>query len=228
MVLAVGCAGCSSGMQSTGSLASASGALSSGATVAFESIDGPPPAVFRKLVEALNEEAHARQVRVVSRLGPARYRVRGYVSAVVEGGKTSFDWVWDVYDADKRRALRISGKAPAAKRQRDAWSAADDQVLRRMAGDGMERLTVFLNASERTPAFASTPDLLTLAWARDDSPEAAGIFRLWAGERPPAGVATTEPAAAEVPLPRRRPTVTRRHTPAVAPRTQAMALAPRR
>ena len=37
------------------------------ATVAFESIDGPPPATFRKLVQKLNEEAEARKVPVVSR-----------------------------------------------------------------------------------------------------------------------------------------------------------------
>jgi len=31
------------------------------------------------------------------------------VSALVERDKTTFAWVWDVYDADIRRALRISG-----------------------------------------------------------------------------------------------------------------------
>ena len=44
----------------------------------------------------------------------ATYRVRGYVSALVERDKTTFAWVWDVYDTDKRRALRLSGEEPAA------------------------------------------------------------------------------------------------------------------
>ena len=42
-------------------------AVSSGSTVAFESIDGPPPEVFRKLVANLNDEAGTRQIAVVSR-----------------------------------------------------------------------------------------------------------------------------------------------------------------
>ena len=80
--------------------------------MAFESIDGPPPEVFRKLVANLNDEADARQIAVVSRTGTATYRVRGYVSALVERGKTTFAWVWDVYDTDKRRTLRIAGEEP--------------------------------------------------------------------------------------------------------------------
>ncbi len=120
--------------------------------MAFESIDGPPPEVFRKLVADLNDEAGARQIAVVSRDGAATYRVRGYVSALVERDKTTFAWVWDVYDTDKRRALRIAGEEPAAAgRRRDAWAAADEQVLRRMARNGMERIAGFLNSSEPPP-----------------------------------------------------------------------------
>ena len=85
---------------------------------------------------------------MVSRNGPATYRVRGYVSALVEGDKTTFAWVWDVYDTNRQRALRLTGEepAPATGRPRDAWSAADDEVLRRIARNGMERIAGFLNA----------------------------------------------------------------------------------
>jgi len=158
-----------------------------GATVAFESIDGPPPVVFNKLVASLNDEAGARKIAVVSRASPATYRVRGYVSALVDrGGKTTFAWVWDVYDSDKQRALRLSGEEPAAHSVRrdarsasGAWAAADDQLLRRMAQNGITQMAGFLNSSEPlpVPAPASEPSLLTLVSGRDDSPEAAGIFR---------------------------------------------------
>jgi len=149
----------------------------SGATVAFESIDGPPPPVFSRMVATLNDEATARRLNVVSRAGPASYRVRAYVSAVVNRGKTSFVWVWDVYDADRQRALRIAGEEPAAAgRHRDAWGAADEQVIRRMARSGMERFTAFLSEPRSGgTAIASGPGLLTFALARDDTPEAAGI-----------------------------------------------------
>ena len=74
-VLAIGVVGC--GLQHDGQ-----GGLPTGqrSTVAFESIDGPPPAVFDRLVRKLNQEAEARQVPVVTREGFAPYRIRGYVA----------------------------------------------------------------------------------------------------------------------------------------------------
>ena len=157
--------------------------------MAFESIDGPPPEVFRKLVANLNDEADARQIAVVSRTASATYRVRGYVSAMVERGKTTFAWVWDVYDTDKRRTLRIAGEESAAasrRNSRDAWSGADEQVLRRMAREGMDRIAGFLN-SPGPPTLAPEPSLVTLVSGRDDSPEGAGIFRVIRDQDQPAG-----------------------------------------
>jgi hypothetical protein len=123
-----------------------------GATVAFESIDGPPPAVFQKLVTTLNDEAAVRRLPVVSRSEPATYRVRAYVSAVVDRRKVSFAWVWDVYDNDKRRRLRIAGEEPAEGRPRDAWAAANDAVLRRIAQNGISEIAAFLGSSGPLPA----------------------------------------------------------------------------
>ena len=149
----------------------------SATSVAFESIDGPPPAVFSRMVATLNDEATAQRVTVVSRTGPATYRVRAYVSATVNRGKTSFVWVWDVYDADRQRALRIAGEEPAAAgRHRDAWALADDQVVGRIARSGMERVAAFLSEPRSGgSAIASAPGLLTFALARGDTPEVAGI-----------------------------------------------------
>jgi hypothetical protein len=178
--LVVSAAGCSSSPSlSRVSLASAMSAAG-GATIAFESIDGPPPEVFRKLVASLNEEASARRIAVVSRGGAATYRIRGYVSAQVERDKTTFAWVWDVYDIEKRRALRISGAEPAAtSRRHDAWSAADEQVVRRMARNGLDQIAGFLNSPQPEPAIAPEPSLVTLVSGRDDTPEGAGIFRIF-------------------------------------------------
>jgi hypothetical protein len=183
-VFAANAAGCAS-QPLNGRLMMAS-LPAAGATIAFESIDGPPPEVFQKLVTRLNDEAGNRKIAIVSRSAPATYRVRGYVSALVERDKTTFAWVWDVYDSDKRRALRIAGEEPAAAvKRRDAravaaaWTAADDQVLRRMARNGIEQIASFLNTPAAAPEPAAVPEpaLVTLAAARDDSPEAAGIFR---------------------------------------------------
>jgi hypothetical protein len=217
--MALGAGGCSS-LPSGAHMSLASGALS-GSTVAFESIDGPPPEVFEKLVASLNDEAGTRQIAVVSRTGSASYRVRGYVSALVERDKTTFAWVWDVYDADKRRAVRISGEEPAAAVKRrgtrsaagahsaaGAWASADDALLRRMARNGMEQMASFLNSGAAPaappPAPAAEPTLVSLVTGRDDSPEAAGIFRLFGGETQAAASPPT-PAESDVPLPSQQP-----------------------
>jgi hypothetical protein len=93
---------------------------------------------------------------VVSREGQAAYRVRSYLAAEVSRGRTTIAWVWDVYDANQQRALRLSGEEPAGKAGRDAWSAADDLVLRKIAQAGFSGLNAMVNgtapADEPPPA----------------------------------------------------------------------------
>ncbi len=184
-----------------------------GATVAFESIDGPPPGQFHRLVRDLNDEAQTRRLAVMSRESQSAYRVRGYLAAKVVRRKTTISWVWDVFDQDDHRALRISGEETAEGRQHDAWSAADDDMLRRIASSSMDQLAAFLTSPEvapSTPDVASVPQLV-LAGMRDFTPEAAGIFRIFRPNADPAPSETAEsPAdidAGPVPLPRSRPPV---------------------
>ncbi len=149
-------------------------------SIAFESIDGPPAAVFAKLVESLAREADARQVLVVSRESAAVYRVRGYLAADVIGGRTHYDWAWDVYDAGQRRMLRIAGEEPGGRRPGDAWAALDEATLDRIARASMDRLTAFLLTPDAAPplsspvsAFADAPDQMLLDEAMPPSARAA-------------------------------------------------------
>jgi hypothetical protein len=127
------------------------------ATVAFESIDGAPVAVFQELVAVLNEEAAARRLPVVSRQGAAGYRVRAYMAARTAKRRTYIGWVWDVYDSDRRRAFRIAGDEAVTRATGDGWSGADGEVLRRIARRGFDRLAVFLAASGSPPG-TDTPE----------------------------------------------------------------------
>jgi hypothetical protein len=181
-----------------------------GATVAFESIDGPPPGQFHELVQALNNEAQTRRLAVMSRESPSTYRVRGYLAAKVVKRETTISWVWDVFDRDDRRALRITGEETANSRtlgrHRDAWSAADDAMLHRIARSSMEQLAVFLTSPEVAPGTPDSEPRLVLAGTRDHTPESAGIFRLFQPNADPAPGEAAQPAAAgPVPLPPRRP-----------------------
>lgn len=184
-----------------------SAAQPSGASVAFESIDGPPPAQFHKLVQNLNEQAQSRRLAVVSRESPSVYRVRGYLAAEMDKGKTTISWVWDVFDGEQHRALRISG-AETAKGKLKGWRVADDAMLQRIAYSSMGELAAFLTSPEVAPNAPAGPQMA--ASAPDAStPEAAGIFRIFRpradplpAEQPEAAPASAVPA---VPLPRRRP-----------------------
>jgi hypothetical protein len=180
MLLVIGCAlgGCASGGAVGGSFAMATGG-SGGATVAFESIDGPPPQVFERMVDVLDSESKLRNISIVSREGASSYRVRSYLSAQIShGGRAVIAWVWDVYDRDQQRALRLSGEEPAGKAGRDAWLAADDLVLRKIAQAGLSGLSAMINGTTpaEAPAPAPAPGKRGPAVASTEAP--AGTFRV--------------------------------------------------
>ncbi|MGA8901671.1 hypothetical protein [Bradyrhizobium sp.] len=175
LTAAIGLGGCAGGAANN-SFAMANS--SSGPTIAFESIDGPPPQVFDRMVGVLDSESKLRSLSIVSREGTAAYRVRSYLAAEVSHGRTTIAWVWDVYDQNQQRALRLSGEEPAGKAGRDAWASVDDLVLRKIAQAGLSGLSSMINGappadapqpppaspSRRGPAVASADDLPTLAY----------------------------------------------------------------
>jgi hypothetical protein len=176
LAIACGLGGCASGGAAGDSFAMASTGASP--TVTFESIDGPPPQVFDRMVGVLDSESKLRSLSIVSREGSASYRVRSYLSAQVNHGRAVIAWVWDVYDRDQQRALRLSGEEPAGKAGRDAWMAADDLVLRKIAQAGFSGLSAMINGTgPDAPSPAPAPDKRSPAVASADAPEpASGEF----------------------------------------------------
>jgi hypothetical protein len=148
--VAGGLGGCASSGGSSGAFAMASPGDSP--TVTFDSIDGPPPQVFDRMVSVLDSETKMRNLAIVSRDGQAAYRVRSYLSAEVVRGKAVIAWVWDVYDRDQQRAVRLSGEEPAGNPGRDAWAAADDMVLRKIAQAGLSGLANMVNGTPQDTA----------------------------------------------------------------------------
>ena len=183
-----------------------------GATVAFESVDGLPPGQFRKLVQNLNDEAQSRRLAVTSREQASAYRVRGYLAIKLTKQQTTVTWVWDVFDQNEQRALRISGEETAKGRHRDAWAAADDAMLGRIARTSMDQLAVFLTSPDVAPGTAPSPTEPQVAMTSPgaSSPEAAGIFRISHTQADPISTDAVdagpdEQQDAPVPLPDRRP-----------------------
>jgi hypothetical protein len=173
LAIASALGGCAGGGAASDAYAMAGG---SGPTVAFESIDGPPPQVFDRMVGVLNSESKLRNLSIVSREAPASYRVRSYLAAQTGQGRTTIAWVWDVYDTNQQRALRLRGEEAAGNAGGDAWAAADDLVLRRIAQAGLSGLSAMVDgtapADEPPAAPAVAPDKRGPAMARaeQDSP----------------------------------------------------------
>ena len=120
--------------------------------IAFESIDGPPPTVFERLVAQLNKEAEARKLPIVSRSNAGAWRVRLYLAAHLQKKQATISWVGDVFDANYDRAFRVAGAEPVSPPQRDVWALADDAVLAKIAAKSLEAIMAKINAPEASPA----------------------------------------------------------------------------
>jgi hypothetical protein len=149
------------------------------ATVAFDRIDGLPPALFDRYVQKLGDEAETQKVPVVSREGFAPYRIKGYAAVWTRGRQATMSWVWEVYTSDGQRVMRIAGDeqaGKAGKAGRDAWQAVSDEVLARAARNGMEQLSVYFKGPDSTaPVVASgAPDAAPPQRPSPSGPAAAG------------------------------------------------------
>lgn len=126
-------------------------------TIAFESVDGPPKPVFDRLVAALSAEAERRELPVVTHTGPAAYRVRAYLATHVEKKKkrAALSWVWDVFDARRNLAFRLSGEEPLGAPGSDVWAQCDEALMQRIAARGFDELVARLGPLPAAPAPAA-------------------------------------------------------------------------
>jgi hypothetical protein len=118
-----------------------------GVPVALESIDGAPAKVQTALIGELATAASDRKVELVDSSAQARYRVRGYISTETAEGETKVAYVWDVFDAQKRRAKRLAGSSPVSIGS-SSISSIDKETLAKLAAASMDEIAEFLAASK--------------------------------------------------------------------------------
>jgi hypothetical protein len=143
--------------------------------IAFESISGVPQPVFDRLVASIAQESEARRVLIVSRNDNAEYRIRGYLSAHGEGADGRVAWVFDVFDTNRRRTVRLSGEEPASGGA--AWSGTSDTVVAGIAARSMADLSQWLASGGGGPAatqLASQPQA-SPDGGGDDTPDVAAL-----------------------------------------------------
>jgi hypothetical protein len=133
-----------------------------GVPVSVQSIAGAPDTVTTHFASLLGEAAAERRMEIVSGKTPARFRVRGYLTAhPTEDGQTALAFVWDVYDEKRKRAQRVQGESlgRGSGDGSDPWSNVDRTIVARAASESMDAIATFLVSvpEEEKPAVAEKP-----------------------------------------------------------------------
>ena len=114
-----------------------------GVPVSVQSISGAPEAVTASFAGLLGEAAAERKMEIVAGDKPARFRMRGYLTAQpTEDGQTALAFVWDVYDESKKRAQRVQGESLGRRGSgSDPWAGIDQTIVAKAASefDGRDR-----------------------------------------------------------------------------------------
>jgi hypothetical protein len=141
-----------------------------GVPVAVETIEGAPPEIQAKVQDEVVSQASARRIDLVSGADQPRYRLRGYVSAyATDDGDTALAIVWDVFDATKKRAQRVSTTAVAKGQADDPWARIGTTQIAKAASQSMDGVASFLAtaaAPADTAASAATAPRTGLAYSQ--------------------------------------------------------------
>lgn len=119
----------------------------SGTQVAFAAVMGAPTAAIEPLSRELSACAKLRGITVVATDGVGSgYVLKGYFSAMDDGGKGSVVYVWDVVDASGKRLYRIQGQEKLA--AGGGWNSVSEATMRAIADKTMDQFAAWLS----TPA----------------------------------------------------------------------------
>ncbi|WP_295809699.1 hypothetical protein [uncultured Nitratireductor sp.] len=119
-------------------------AVTSDARIQFAPVIGATaeavPALSRRL------EARARQsgLAIVPQGGNASMIMKGYFSAIADGGKTTVIYVWDVLDPSGNRLHRIQGQQATPGGNGDGWSSVTSATMEAVADSTINQLSTWL------------------------------------------------------------------------------------
>jgi hypothetical protein len=116
-----------------------------GVPIALDAIEGAPEALSGKVNDAVVNQALQRRIDLVSPADPARYHLKGYLTAApTEAGETELTLVWDVFDASRRRAQRVTSTASAPGQSSDPWERVGDVQIMKVTAQSMNEVAAFI------------------------------------------------------------------------------------
>ena len=124
-------------------------AVVSDARLQFAPVVGAPDAASAPLAARLSVHAGARGISLVGAGdSSATHVMKGYFSAISEGGRTTVIYVWDVTDAAGTRVHRIQGQERAASGGGEGWDGVQPATMEAIADETVERLAAWLTARQ--------------------------------------------------------------------------------
>lgn len=109
--------------------------------VAFLPVSGAPQSTVTSLAGSMRSAAQRETLSIVpSTEQSARYRIKGYFSALKDGNGTLLVYVWDVLDRNDARVHRISGQERGGSSSGDPWTAITPEMIEKVADTTMTQL----------------------------------------------------------------------------------------
>ncbi|MFB2550645.1 hypothetical protein [Ensifer soli] len=120
--------------QRTNPAPTAAAPAESSETIRFLPIIGAPVEAVTPLSRQLGADARAAGLTIRGASdGASRHMLKGYFSALSDGGKTTIVYVWDVLDASGNRLHRIQGQDTAGPASSNPWSGVPADTMRAIA-----------------------------------------------------------------------------------------------
>ncbi|PTM92653.1 hypothetical protein [Mycoplana dimorpha] len=111
-----------------------------GESIRFLPIIGAPVEAVTPLSRQLGAQARAKGLTIKSSSdNTSRYILKGYFSAMADGGKTTVVYVWDVLDGSGARLHRIQGQDSVAATAKDPWAAVPPGMMEAIAQRTIEQ-----------------------------------------------------------------------------------------
>lgn len=116
------------------------------ATVAFASLEGAPAGQAAQFKAVFDKEAGDREITLVDP-ATAHYLVRAYLDAAPGERGVELTYVYDVFDAEKRRVERVADTLTVPSHGAEPWAALDDRAMASLAGRSADDLAVALSGT---------------------------------------------------------------------------------
>ena len=105
---------------------------------------GAPDSAIEPLSRELSARARQRGITVIPASSAGNgYVLKGYFSAMDDGGKGSIVYVWDVVDAAGKRLYRIQGQEKLT--AKGGWKSASNATMQAIADKTVDQLAAWLS-----------------------------------------------------------------------------------